>query len=121
MLQEAASLRPEYAPLWIELGDLLLAQGDPAEAILYYRAALKHDPQSAIGRYGLGQALKARGQTGAAAEEYREALALAPQFGAAHYALALAARDLGEEEQARRHFGLYQSHQADARSRPATR
>ena len=111
VLQEAASLRPEYAPLWIELGDLLLAQGDPAEAILYYRAALKHDPQSAIGRYGLGQALKARGQTGAAAEEYREALALAPQFGAAHYALALAARDLGEEEQARRHFGLYQSHQ----------
>ncbi len=111
MLQEAVSLRPDYAPLWIELGDLLLAQGDSAEAILYYRAALKHDPQSAIGHYGLGQALKARGQTGAAAEEYREALALAPQFGAAHYALAMAARDLGEEKQARRHLGLYQSHQ----------
>ena len=108
VLQEAASLRPEYAPLWIELGDLLLAQGDSTEAILYYRTALKHDPQSAIGHYGLGQAIKARGQTGVAAEEYRQALA--PRFGAAHYALALAARDLGKEEQARRHFGLYQSH-----------
>ncbi|MEE8525995.1 MAG: tetratricopeptide repeat protein, partial [Thermoanaerobaculia bacterium] len=110
VLQEAVSLHPQYAPLWIELGDLRLAGGDPAEASLYYRSALKHDSSSAIGHYGLGQALQAQGETGAAAEQYRQALALAPQFGAAHYALALAARDLGEEEQARRHFGLYQSH-----------
>ena len=118
VLQEAASLRPEYAPLWIELGDLLLAQGDSTEAILYYRTALKHDPQSAIGHYGLGQAIKARGQTGVAAEEYRQALA--PRFGAAHYALALAARDLGKEEQAR---GTSASTRATSRRAlpPATR
>jgi tetratricopeptide (TPR) repeat protein len=43
-------------------------------------------------------------------EHYLEATRLFEAFGAAQYALALAYRDLGREEDSRKHFALYETH-----------
>jgi Flp pilus assembly protein TadD len=45
-----------------------------------------------------------RGRFQAAAEEYRLALACKPDYADAHFNLALALAELGEMEEARRHY-----------------
>jgi tetratricopeptide (TPR) repeat protein len=61
-LQRAIALRPEYAPLHEDLGDVLSAQNRFEEAVASFRAALRLDPELKLANKKLGQALAALGR-----------------------------------------------------------
>lgn len=109
-LREALRAQPASLPARLKLADALLASGDLAGSAELYEAILADHPRTPQAHYGLGRVEAARGRRAAAAEHYLEATRLFEAFGAAQYALALAYRDLGREEDSRRHFALYQTH-----------
>ncbi len=106
--REALRLKPDYLPARLKLADALLAHTQWEEAGKIYEDILKEHPDLPAAHYGLGRVQQGRGDTAAAVERYRKACELFPAYGASHYALALAYRKLGDEEQAQKHFGLYE-------------
>lgn len=113
-LRDAARAQPGSLAARLKLGEALLATGDPEAAADQYGAALASHPHAPQALYGLGRVDAARGRPAAAAERYLEATRLFEAFGGAQYALALAYRDLGKEEDSRRHLALYQKHWLEA-------
>lgn len=64
------------APALVNLGNLLLEDGDALDAIDYYRAALRYDEKYALAQRNLGIALKALGERSAAVRALRTAARL---------------------------------------------
>lgn len=69
-------------------GDVLLAAGQPAEAVSAYRSALAADPAHSAARAALATALSAQGQHAEAVKEARAAVAADASSSEAHSALA---------------------------------
>lgn len=80
---QALRLRPDIAPVWSNLGVVLLAQGRHAEAEGICRNALAIDPTFAEAHYNLGNALSALGRSAEAEAEYGQAVALRPGYAEA--------------------------------------
>ena len=59
------------------LGDMLLAAGQPAQALVEYQASQTREPNRFRGYYGAAQAAEAAGDRAVAAEYYGKLLALA--------------------------------------------
>jgi serine/threonine-protein kinase len=85
------------------VGDALRLQNDLAEAIEYYRKALKVDPDYARGHSDLGLALQAEGRLDEAIPCYRQAIQLDPDYAWAHHNLAGALRAKGMLDEAHDH------------------
>jgi glycosyltransferase involved in cell wall biosynthesis len=78
------------------LGNLLKDEGDLANAEKAYKAALKIDPNFAIGHYNLGMTLKAGGNLVDAIAYYRQAIKIDPEHAEAHQNLAVALLKIGK-------------------------
>jgi superkiller protein 3 len=78
---EARRIRPEDWMANNNLGSMLRAQGDDAEAVGAFRDALRFAPAESrhLGLYNLGLVLFATGEVQAAITAYREALGLSPE------------------------------------------
>jgi tetratricopeptide (TPR) repeat protein len=66
------------------LGSLLQEQGNLPAAEALHQAALRIDPEFAIGYYNLGMTLKAMGQFEAAIAHYQQAIKLQPDYAEAY-------------------------------------
>ena len=78
------------------LGNLLKEEGDLNAAQKAYKAALKIDPNFAVGHYNLGMALKAGGNLTDAIAYYRQAIKIDPEHAEAHQNLAVALLKIGK-------------------------
>lgn len=78
------------------LGSLLKDEGDLNAAQKAYKAALKIDPNFAVGHYNLGMALKASGNLTDAIAYYRQAIKIDPEHAEAHQNLAVALLKIGK-------------------------
>ena len=78
------------------LGNLLKDEGDLTSAEKAYKAALKIDPNFAIGHYNLGLTLKAAGNLADAIAYYRQAIKIDPEHAEAHQNLAVALLKIGK-------------------------
>lgn len=78
------------------LGNLLKDEGDLANAEKAYKAALKIDPNFAVGHYNLGLTLKAGGNLADAIAYYRQAIKIDPEHAEAHQNLAVALLKIGK-------------------------
>lgn len=78
------------------LGNLLKDEGDLTNAEKAYKAALKIDPNFAIGHYNLGLTLKASGNLADAIAYYRQAIKIDPEHAEAHQNLAVALLKIGK-------------------------
>ena len=78
------------------LGNLLKDEGDLANAEKAYKAALKIDPNFAVGHYNLGLTLKAGGNLADAIAYYRQAIKINPEHAEAHQNLAVALLKIGK-------------------------
>jgi Flp pilus assembly protein TadD len=56
-LRRSLELDPDYVAAWINLGNVLAAQGQFDEAIVHYRRALALDPGNAVVRDNLNRIL----------------------------------------------------------------
>jgi tetratricopeptide (TPR) repeat protein len=99
-LTEASALDPDYAPVWLRLGDALSRQGRNAEARDAYERALALDADQDRARRGLGQTLLASGEIQDAVDVLEETARRHPEDGPTAAVLAQAYGRLGERERA---------------------
>jgi tetratricopeptide (TPR) repeat protein len=103
-LEVAGRIRPEYAAVLENAGQIKLQQNHLPEAEKIFKAALEIEPESSAALYGLGQiALSRRDFTGAV-KYFEDALLRSPEASRIHYSLAMAYRGLGETEKAKQHL-----------------
>jgi serine/threonine protein kinase/Flp pilus assembly protein TadD len=90
------------ADLWANdgLAFALLQNGQPAEAIRYYTAALALRPDNPGLYLNRGIALEYAGEVDEGIVDYRQSIALAPQYAAAHCTLGLALKHKGRLDEA---------------------
>jgi tetratricopeptide (TPR) repeat protein len=102
----ARSLRPDYLPVFVSLGNIYLQLNRLEEAGDFFRRALALDEASAAAQYGLGQVALSKRSYAEAVKYLEQALRLAPEANRLHYALAMAYRGLGEVTKAQAHLSL---------------
>jgi tetratricopeptide (TPR) repeat protein len=105
--RQALSLDEGHVGAHVQLGRLLQASGDLAEAIRHYRTALEGDSQQATAAFNLGTALDASGQVEEAIAAYRHALGIDPRLADAHYNLSLLYQRTGHTLAALVHLKRY--------------
>jgi len=100
-LRHLAEAHPAMVEVWIQLGDLLAAQGRFAEAVDAYRAALQHSPVLSLeALLGMGRAYLQQNDLANAAKAAELALVPAPRDAQLLLAdIALAANDPASAEQ----------------------
>jgi len=86
------------------LGNLLQARGDAAEAAAQYRATLRTRPDYLDAANNLGVALRTLHRDAEAMESFRHALAIDPDYPRAHNNLGSMLADRGERAEAERHL-----------------
>jgi tetratricopeptide (TPR) repeat protein len=86
------------------LGVCLATQGDHAQAVESFRAALSYDSRSAAAEFGLGNALLHLGDTGGAVTALERAAELAPTIRETYYMLGRAYQKLGQAAKAQHAF-----------------
>jgi predicted CXXCH cytochrome family protein len=74
----------------LNLGNLYVVRGDPADGIAEYRQAIVLDPTSVATRVNLADVYRAQGSDAESVAVLREGLAKAPKSAALHHALGLA-------------------------------
>jgi serine/threonine protein kinase/tetratricopeptide (TPR) repeat protein len=92
----AVALRPDRPEVRINLGVLLMAQGDRAGGAACFRRAVELDPKLAQAHFNLGGALSDQGDAVGAVACYHQAIALDPQYAPAHFSLGTALRKRGD-------------------------
>ena len=108
-LRLAVALRPESGDAQISLADTLGQAGDVTGAAVARETAArlaqrKSDSQASTFAVGVGRKRRTQQDLAGAVERFREAVRLAADNPHAHYQLALTLRQLGQLEEARRHF-----------------
>jgi tetratricopeptide (TPR) repeat protein/tRNA A-37 threonylcarbamoyl transferase component Bud32 len=90
------------ADLWAnhDLALELTTNGQPAEAVRYYTAALALRPDNPGIYLNRGKALKDAGEVDAAIADFRQSVVLAPQYATAHYNLGVALQEKGQRDKA---------------------
>ncbi len=99
-LTEASALDPDYAPVWLRLGEALSRQGRNAEARDAYAKAIELDADQDRARRGLGQALLALGEIQGGIDVLQETARRHPDDGPTAAVLAQAYGRLGERQRA---------------------
>jgi len=99
-LTEASALDPDYAPVWLRLGDALSRQGRHAEARSAYEKAIELDADQDRARRGLGQSLLASGEIQDAVDVLQETARRHPDDGPTAAVLAQAYGRLGDRDRA---------------------
>src|SRR5262249_26972059 len=100
VLRQAPAAPREHPAVLGNLGSLLAAHGNAAEALALLRRAVTTSPQSAAARYNLAIALKTSGDLEEAITEYRAAVGLKPDYVDAWHNLGNALPDLGRVAEA---------------------
>jgi len=98
--RQAISLRPDYADALINLGTLLLGEGELDEAEACYRKAAKLVPTSAMIQNNLGTVLMTKVSAEEAEPYFRQALKLKSDFAEAHNGLGSALYTRGRFDEA---------------------
>ena len=102
--RSARTLKPDYVPTLVNLGNIFLELNRLDEASESFKAALALNANNASTHYGLGQVAMSRRNYSEAVDHFEKTLALAPAANRVHYSLAMAYRGLGDTEKARAHL-----------------
>jgi protein O-GlcNAc transferase len=100
-LQEAVSLRPDFAEAWSDLGQARKTLLDDAGALAAFTRAVELSPGDAVAQYRLGAEYLHMAKTRKAIEHLQVAASLNPDDQSALYSLQLALREDGQLEPAR--------------------
>jgi protein O-GlcNAc transferase len=101
-LNEAVSLRPDFAEAWSDLGQARKALLDDAGALAAFKRAVDAGPGDAVARYRLGSEYLHQGETRLAIQQLQKALSLNPDDQSSLYILQTALRQDGQAEEARK-------------------
>ena len=102
--KQAQKLRPDYLPVYINLGNAYLELDLPDLARASFENALKIGKDDPAALYGLGRVNYAQGNYEKASSLFEKVLSIAPEANRVHYSLALAYRGLKNIEKAKFHL-----------------
>ena len=102
--EQALALRPDFAEVRYNLGNVLLSQGKLAEATAQFEHAAILKPDFAEVHNNLGNILQGQGKLEQAVARYQRAAALKPDLAEAHNNLGNALKDLGKLTEATAQF-----------------
>jgi hypothetical protein len=102
--QQLVTAQPSNAAAQIDLGNLLLLDGQTDAAEAAYRQAIALDPASATAHFNLGLLLQQKGEESAATKEYKEAVRIEPRYAWAHYQLGVLREQAGHDSAAIRSY-----------------
>jgi tetratricopeptide (TPR) repeat protein len=100
-LNQAVSLRPDFAEAWSDLGQSRKALFDDAGALAAFERAVALGPDDAVAQTRLGSEYLHQGKAHEAVPHLRQAASLNPENQTALYSLQTALREDGQLEQAR--------------------
>ncbi|MEK6643307.1 MAG: tetratricopeptide repeat protein [Planctomycetota bacterium] len=103
--KKAVALDPDYHPVYLRMGDILLKE-DAKSAQAHYQKAADLAPQDARAWYGLGECALHADRKSEAILHYKKATDLAPKFAKAQRMLAKLVRENGNRQQADIHDAL---------------
>jgi tetratricopeptide (TPR) repeat protein len=101
-LNEAVSLRSDFAEAWSDLGQARKTLLDDAGALAAFKRAVDAGPDDAVAQYRLGSEYLHQGETRLAIPRLQKALSLNPDDQSTLYLLQTAFRQDGQVEQARK-------------------
>ncbi len=105
-LEQQDTARSEWP--YYNLGALLLAERDAAQAVVLLERALERNPSSLQTRTKLGVAYGAAARPEDATEQLRQVVLAEPTNADAHYQLGRVLMKLGQEDEARRRLTLFE-------------
>ena len=94
------ALKPDWAEAHLYLGNTLLEQGKPEQAIESYQKVIALKPDWADAHWQLGSLLLEQGNLEVAIDSYQKVIALKPEWADAHWQLGVALLKQGRPEQA---------------------
>ena len=106
LLHRVLEANPRSQPALLRLGDVDLDAGRVPEARRSFERVLEAHEGDAAALYGLGRAAQSVRDWPAARDFFGRALAAQPEASIVHYALGQTFRELGQEDEARRHLAL---------------
>jgi Tfp pilus assembly protein PilF len=98
--KQALKINPDYAEVYINMGNALKDKGDLEAAIENYKKALKINPDYAAAYINMGTILQNKGDLEAAIENYKKALKINPDYVAAYINMGTAMQNKGDLEAA---------------------
>ncbi|MGH9856911.1 MAG: tetratricopeptide repeat protein, partial [Acidobacteriota bacterium] len=105
--ERATTLKPEYAPAWIRLGQALFAAKRPEEAANKFQRAVQLEPTSHA-HVGLARVYLSQGRLEESLSNLLEAVRLQPQHGEAHGLLSEVYRRLNRPQNAQAEMWISQ-------------
>jgi len=108
--RRAAIDSPRSADVHFQIGECLYRMGQSAGALERYYAAVEHDHDFIEAWTQIGCLHRDQNELRAAEAAFRKSLSLLPEYPDAHFHLAETLCELGDVEQARRHWGEYLQH-----------
>jgi len=99
-LQQAVTLRPDFAEAWSDLGQARKGLLDDAGAFAAFRRSVELDPENAVAQYRLGAEYLKQGKVPEAIRHLERSFHLQPHDQSTLYSLQLALRRDGQEEKA---------------------
>ena len=107
-LQAAIAIDPNRPQAWYNLGLAQHSDNELDDALKSFQQAVKLDPRDVDSYYFEGVCYREMKQFDKAVEVLKKALAIQPLHASAEFALARAEQALGDKEQAKEHFKLFQ-------------
>ena len=102
--RKALELKPDLGPARVNLGLILIRNGQPSEAVPVLEEAVKQDPKQYVASLALAEALLAAGATEKAAAQFGHAVELNPKSAAAEAGWGRALAKLGKLDDAAPHY-----------------
>jgi protein O-GlcNAc transferase len=99
-LEQAVSLRPDFAEAWSDLGQARKTLLDSAGALIAFQKAVAASPDDAVSQYRLGSEYLQRGEGLPAIQHLEKSLQLTPDDQSTLFALQIAYRRNGQLERA---------------------
>jgi predicted Zn-dependent protease len=115
-LKLAIAMRPDLAPILVELGETYYLMGKMDRALSVLDSALSLDPNQIGAMYMQGRCLLEMGRTKEALSKLITAYRLNDQLPSIQYYLGMAYGQLDQLGQAHYHFGMYQLQRGSRRS-----
>ena len=105
-LEQQDTARSEWP--YFNLGSLLLAEGDPTQAVTLLEQALERNPSSLQTQTKLGVAYGAAARPEDATKQLRQVVLVEPTHAEAHFQLGRILMRLGQKDEARKHLNLFE-------------
>ena len=114
--QNAIALRPDLAPILVDLGETYFEMGkfDKAQQVL--TSALTLEPDQPMALYALGRCQLEQGQAAEASKQLEKAIRINNRLPKINYYLGLAYGKMNKLVDAHYHFGIYYKRQGSLRN-----